>query len=152
MSLVMAILNEIDRQGKERGFNAGVLSRQMNACVKAANAIVKEFAIGYQPSTPGMGAMRWAATDDVGMSSQFMHYVLGGGAKAEPNHPHDPSDFGRCLKYLAAVTERERKPLSEMAKHGAIWSALVTHWDEFEKLHTAGNGPGLFDKMKAIGC
>lgn len=108
-----------------------------------------------------MNAMnRWLIHGERGISSEAMAAVFMG-LNPDPkwgrfgNHPHDPSDFNRCVGLLRMVPgTRER--LSEIAAISPIWAALVEHWDELEALlvqeFPSGRAPLLYDRMKELGC
>jgi len=66
------------------------------------------------------------------------------------SHPHDSSDFDRCVKLLDAVPEY-RTRLDEMRTVSPQWETLVEHWAELEDL-LAESAPKLYDRMKELGC
>lgn len=74
-----------------------------------------------------------------------------------PSHPHDNSDFGRCVALLDAVP-RYRERLDELRALGGPWPGLVNNWQRFEGLlqrQQEGDkaaGRELYDSMKALGC
>ena len=146
MDLVAAILAEIAKQFPE--FKP--LPRQLNSVIDAADNIVLEFSRGEIASTPGEGIRAWRRTDQVGASSDFMAAKLGNAGIREYAHPHDPSDFGRCLTLLEAAPELREK-LPEMAGESAEWAALVSCWDELESLweeeSSSGKCPKMFKRM-----
>lgn len=149
VGIVTAILNEIAEQ--HPGIEA--LPRQFNAIIKAADSIVREFARGEIASTPNQGIQAWRKTDHVGASSDFMAAKLGNAGIRDYAHPHDPSDFGRCLVLLEAAPELREK-LPEMAKESDQWAALVAHWHELESLWKEeaplGKAPRLYARMKEL--
>jgi hypothetical protein len=149
IGIVTAILNEIAKQVPE----IGALPRQFNAVIDAANSIVREFARGEIASTPNSGIQAWRKTDQVGASSDFMAAKLGNAGIRDYEHPHDPSDFGRCLFLLEAAPELREK-LPEMAKESEQWAELVAHWDELEALwkeeSPTGEAPKLYARMKEL--
>ena len=149
MSLVTAIVNEIAHQQPD--FQP--VPRQFNAIIDAADNIVREFARGEIISSPGEGIRAWRRTDQVGLSADFMAAKLGDAGIREYAHPHDPSDFGRCLTLLEAAPElRERLP--EMANESPAWAALVANWDELTALwleeSPSGRCPKMFQRMQAL--
>jgi hypothetical protein len=78
--------------------------------------------------------VEWLANGHTGLSSEAMAFYLGFGIirKGEGRfHPHDPSDFNRCLGLLRAAPGL-RKKLPEMAKLSKQWRRLVGAWDRIE--------------------
>jgi len=78
----------------------------------------------------------WPASDDTGTSSTAIYRHMSGLPVLRPDHPWDPSDFGRCYRLLAlAPGWRARMP--EMARHGKVWERLAAAWDELTALYEA---------------
>lgn len=125
IELIAAIGKELGRQ-KHKYLNA----RQMGAVINAANLIVAEMETPHRSSVPGEGLTAWLASDDAGMSSKYMAHILADGPKVEPAYPHDADDFGRCSRFLLAVTDR--KEIAAMDSCGKIWQGLVTMWPVLE--------------------
>ena len=77
-------------------------------------------------------AIEWLANGERGISSETMFWHLAGIRRRRAilvGHPHDPADFIRCEKMLAAVPEfRER--MWEMITVSPVWAKLVDHWQE----------------------
>lgn len=148
--IVTAILREIGRQIPE---DTRVLPRQLNAIISAADDIVREFARGEIMSTPGQGIAAWRRTDQVGASSDFMAARLGKAGRRDYAYPLDPDDFGRCLTLLEAAPEL-RDNLKDMADEGPEWAALISQWDELERLwreeSPSGQCPKLCKMMQAL--
>jgi hypothetical protein len=100
-----------------------------------------------------MGLDAWLSSDQTGVSSIFMAGVLSGSFSRKFGHPHDPSDFGRCLGLLDACPEL-RGNIRRMAEHGAEWSALVGAWHELEKMYReelpSGRAPRTYDRMREL--
>lgn len=127
--------------------------RQSNVVIQAAKDIFAAMQNDVGVSA-GMGLTAWLASDRVGSSSKYMAHVLTGktwGAKYA--HPHDPSDFGRCLGLLEAVPAfRDR--LSMMSAESGEWDRLVHSWDEIERLYReelpSGRAPKCFEKMRKL--
>jgi hypothetical protein len=129
--------------------------RCINAVIKAADAIKAECERESVKATAGMGLMEWLASDDTGLSSKFMAHVLCGRPKVcdETRFPWDPSDFGRCHRFLEAVPNA-RESLDAMRQHGPVWAAYVDHWQEMTDLYLAelptGSCPKLYELMKRL--
>lgn len=149
MDLVLAIMNEVVRQHPE----FSPLTRQYNSIIDAANSIVREFMKSEIMSEAGSGIQAWRKTDQVGRSSDFMAAKLGNAGIRDYGHPHDPSDFGRCLTLLDAAPEL-RETLPEMATESDEWAALVANWDELEALWNeespSGKAPKLYERMQEL--
>ncbi len=151
IELLGAILKELDRQGFK-----DAESRYVNACIRAADEIVAEYARESVGATPGMGVEAWLASDDVGQSSRYLCGVLRGLTPDDRPHPHDPADIGRCFRMLDAI------PLREAMEHtppnpqtvGPVWSRLIAAWGELERLYDeempTGRAPKLYARMREL--
>ena len=135
IELITAIFDGLGRQG------AGSASpRKINAVITAANAIIAEYESPDRTSRPGMGLAEWLRSDDTGMSSLFMAWVLCGAPRAEYARPHDLGDFGRCSRFLDAVPAA-RLNLPKMRGTGPQWTRLVNRWYPIEHAINAGDMP-----------
>lgn len=146
ITLVANILGCIEKQGIKT-LNA----RQINAVIKAATDIFFELRKPNTPSKPRQGLNAWLASDDTGSSSKYMAHILAGGPTAPYAHPHDPSDFGRCHRFLEAVTQR--KPLLRMAGKSPQWRSLVAEWSALTALWTMDTDRSrrkIWERMKKI--
>jgi len=149
ISLLYAIASMLEKQFGISSTN----ERQTNAIIQAATDICTAMQTDVAVSA-GMGLTAWLASDRTGLSSKYMAHVLTGktlGAKYA--HPHDPSDFGRCLGLLEAVPAfRDR--LSMMSAESGEWDRLVHSWDEIERLYReelpSGRAPRCFDRMRKL--
>jgi len=66
------------------------------------------------------------------------------------NYPHDPDDFGRCMRFLDTLTPDERKTaLLNVSAVSKTWKALVENWDRLEKLYDTDKGK-LFKEMQRL--
>lgn len=86
--------------------------------------------------------IEWLANGRTGLSSEAMAFYLGFGIIRKEDgrfHPHDPSDFNRCLGLLRAAPGL-RARLPEMAKLSKSWKRLVAAWDEIEAAFLAEVG------------
>lgn len=104
--------------------------------------------------------LEWFATGERGISSEAMACAV---ADIKPNdlharfgnHPSDPDDFERCVKFLAAVPEA-RLHMGKVAKLSTVWARMVEHWEELEALFTeeypTNSAPKLYERMKQLGC
>ena len=104
--------------------------------------------------------LEWFANGETGISSKAMARAIAGLKRdttwsAWGDHPSDPSDFNRCVKFLKAVPEA-RQHLNKVATLSKVWETLVQHWDELEKLLEEelpnNRCPKLYDRMKELGC
>jgi hypothetical protein len=122
IELVGAIFTELDRQGMQ-----SLAARQMNAVINHVNEIIREIESPPRMSSPGMGLQAWLASDDTGMSSEFMAATLSGQFSRRYAHPYDLDDFGRCMRLLEAAPEfRDR--LDFMKTKSTEWKNLVASW------------------------
>lgn len=104
--------------------------------------------------------LNWFVSGETGISSETMAAAV---CDIKPNkkwsglgnHPSDPDDFKRCVKFLEAVPEA-RNHLNKVAALSKQWEKLITNWDELEMLFheefTSGKGTKLFARMKELGC
>lgn len=104
-------------------------------------------------------AMHWLFNGKTGMSSEcLMATMLNGGGVLGRDykarfHPHDPSDFKRCVGLLNAVPTF-RVTLNLMKDVSKEWSVLVDHWDELEvllaeEIHQQ-SAPKTYARMKEL--
>lgn len=158
MMLVGDILGALDKQGA-----TSLSPRQMNAVIQGANLIIDAMQRDDVPATPAMGLAGWYGSDDTGLSSLYMAYVLGSAAKhpatkhAVLDTPRDPSDFGRCVRLLAAAPEL-RPFVGTLAdpRHGKVWNYLADHWDDLERRYLSavaggsGHAPWLLALLREL--
>lgn len=148
IDLITAINAELDRQGV-----SAVNARQANAIIAAANDIIRELERQHKPATPGMGLEAWLRCDETGASSEYLAGVLSGKFHRPAAYPHDPADFGRCVKMLEAAPELNKK-LYRLNKRGPHWRALWLHWDELTRLwrdeSPSGTCPRLYARMQEL--
>jgi hypothetical protein len=103
--------------------------------------------------------LHWFATGRVGASSKAMACCFAGIDGDEKNHPYDPDDLSRCLKFLDAVPEA-RTHMDKLRSISPQWSKLVDHWAELEETYRAEfaegwrnrprNGHPTWDLMQRI--
>lgn len=96
--------------------------------------------------TPKWDRMGWI----MGLSAR----AIEGGGK---DHPHDPSDLVRCVKYCeqrGITTEALR---ARMGTRSTAWARLTAHWDTLVDLlkdevetNTRGMAPRTYAAMKRI--
>ena len=102
---------------------------------------------------------RWIAGPDTGSSSLAICARLTGAAGVRADrfgdYPLDPSDFGRCHRFLTAFPEL-RARIGEMAEVSETWRGFAEAWPELEALYLEevpnhhGPAPQLYARMKAI--
>lgn len=87
-----------------------------------------------------IAVIKWLANGETGISSETLAFKLAFNVrKRGGSHPHDPSDFNRCLQLLGAAPAL--KPLiGRMAKVSPHWAKLVARWDEIEAVFVAEVG------------
>lgn len=93
-------------------------------------------------------ANAWIVSSDTGMSSKALWAVMMD-QKAGRSHPADSSDIGRCFRLLEAVPEW-RGRLPEMSNVSKYWAALITDWDELQRLYDTGDHKALYDRMRQL--
>ena len=98
----------------------------------------------------------WLAGDDTGMSSKFLAALALGSLLPAIAYPHDPSDLGRCIRFLEILDDAEKREVLRLAKHRSQeWEALVDRWDDvvalYEKEAPTGRCPKLYRLMKDLG-
>ena len=146
------LVTEIIRVLEDAGIT-DVLPRQFNAIVIAADSVMAELREPERKVSPGMGTMKWLASDHTGLSSLYMAMKLDPpiGQRCQYAYPHDSADFGRCLGLLEAAPElRERLP--KMAETGKEWAALVPFWDDLEAAFEAGQFEVVTDQIRRLTC
>jgi len=127
-----------------------VKPRHVNAVVQAANLIVSEHAREDRIASPGDGIQAWLDSDDRGMSSNYLAYVLSGcGGACELAWPLDAEDFGRCVRLLEVVPYL-RSSLPMMAAKHEAWAKLVEAWDELETLYRAREMDRVSSRIEGI--
>lgn len=95
----------------------------------------------------------WLAVGERGMSSDAMCKALFGiPAGAGADHPYDPDDLSRCIKFLdaACFAGADRLELvGQMRDVSPEWSTLVEHWQELEEsfVNERGNRKHLTYEM-----
>lgn len=97
----------------------------------------------------------WFAGNDTGLSSEHMAAVAAG-VPGNGNHPHDPSDLGRCIRLVQRVPWI-RSAFPEIAASSAAWKKVIDHWDELYSLYSdecAGRdyfyAPRTCSRMRAL--
>jgi len=94
-------------------------------------------------------ALEWLVSDDTGMSSLTLCSALYGVPRknAAIYYPRDPSDFGRCKRFLAVLCPQDKeRALSLVKEISPEWKALVKEW---ESLENAGKDD-ICAKMTAV--
>lgn len=106
-------------------------------------------------------AIMWLASGRRGLSSETLFtFCTGVDATGDwgHNHPHDPSDFGRCRRLLEQCPELV-SCLPRVCAAGPEWAALVPRWDELcalmdeeapEWRSGKGSAPKTYALMKEI--
>lgn len=140
--------------------------RQLNAIIRAATLVTDELGRPDVLSSPGMGLGAWLASDDTGQSSLYMARALAaaaagvpfdgcGGIVSDEPWPHDPQDFGRCVRLLVAVPElRSHIPVLTKPAHGPVWNAIAAEWGVLEGWYLedlpTGRSERLYARISAI--
>lgn len=111
----------------------------------------------------------WYQSGDTGVSSETMCFAAFGGPKPRMlGYPHDPSDLGRCIRFLDKMPEARSKlhalraiDDTEVVINGKftrsdsdVWGALLDHWDELAALYheelPTGKAPKCYARMKEL--
>ena len=104
--------------------------------------------------------LKWFIQGETGISSKALAAAVCGLEPDETrvkfgNHPADPDDFKRCVKFLDSVPEA-RLYLNRAKALSEVWTRLVEHWDELESLfreeYPTKSAPRLYSRMKELGC
>jgi hypothetical protein len=102
--------------------------------------------------------LRWFANGETGISSKTMAMAAIDLSYHRASHPHDPSDFNRCLLLIDYVPEI-RLAMHKIAALSDVWARLVDRWEDIEetfileagwnwsKTHSA---PATYDLMQEI--
>lgn len=145
--LIQAISREISRQVP----NLAVNVRCYNVMIDAVNRIVEAYGKADAVAPEGAGLALWLASDDTGSSSRYMAYVLADGPRTQNSHPVDPSDFGRCYRFMRVCNITDVSPMAEKSR---AWSRLVSVWDRLAELweleSPTGECPQLYEAMKEL--
>lgn len=106
-------------------------------------------------------AIMWLAIGNRGLSSETLFSLATGVDLTQDdgyNHPHDPSDLGRCRQLLERCPELVGN-LPRVAAAGPEWAALIPRWDELcalmdeespEWREGKGKAPKTYALMKEI--
>jgi|SRR5471030_513850 len=138
IALFSAVTKELSRQCP--GIPA---DGRTNTVLKAVNMIVEEYAREPVLVKPSMGLSAWLDSDEVGLSSEYMAWVLsnqdaqvwGGRRQPENSYPRDPDDFGRCLGLVVAMPSYEFLIDEMRANHGPHWEAVAANWYPWCQFH-----------------
>ena len=77
--------------------------------------------------------LKWLASDNTGMSSQFMAFTAIEIKPKYTSHPYDPSDLNRCILLVEEVPEIKEK-FNIIAKSSKEWGAVINNWDALVSL------------------
>jgi len=134
------------------------LPQSLNVVAAAAKAFNKDHSrckpSGYAEPIP-VTPREWAAGRDVGISSMTICFVMTGLPTPFRSYdtPKDPSDFGRCYRFLALFPQFRRR-IEEVSHRFPKWLPLVTNWEELERLYVAavegGSGEELYHRMREL--
>lgn len=101
----------------------------------------------------------WLVSGDTGLSSMSLCAVfLGLPAKRweDISWPLDPSDLGRCIRFLGCVdSDKQQGLLRIIAGYRKEWRAIADNWAEltalYEQEYPSGTAPKLYKMMKQLG-
>lgn len=92
--------------------------------------------------------IEWLANGDTGLSSETMAFMALGVVKKWSAHPHDPSDFNRCLMLLEAEP-MVRDSFPKLRELSPQWAVIIDHWDELRELFIDEAGLNWSKKQSA---
>lgn len=152
ISLVTAIIDEINRQHKEEhdGQECSAEPFQFNAVIAGANEIIRGWQRPRRSASTNIGIDIWLNSDDCGASSLAMaKHILGRGVGGD-HHPHDADDFHRCMLFLSAVPEaKDPMKLERMRWVSPTWSKLYENWEALTALYEEEKPTGRCPKLNA---
>ena len=95
---------------------------------------------------------RWLIGTDTGISSKTIYAALTGlgAVDLSPDIPHDPDDFGRCVRLVDLMGWGDR-----IEKVGEVfpktrWPALAERWPELYALFKGGRFDDLYADLRQI--
>ncbi|MEN7527943.1 hypothetical protein [Cupriavidus sp. DL-D2] len=88
----------------------------------------------------------WLRSHDTGVSSETMLAIFLGATKGDFDAPHDPSDFGRCLRLMKAVPEI-RDAFPRIAKKVPQFAGILREWDALAKIYRRDKPTGRSDEL-----
>ena len=94
----------------------------------------------------------WFCSGDSGVSSITLCACLYGIPQKHKNanYPSDPSDFGRCKRFLDLLCPEDKETLLRAAaKLSPEWKALIGKWGDLEKLYNA-HDRNMYKEMRKI--
>jgi len=98
--------------------------------------------------------IKWFCSGNVGVSSCTLCSVLYGIPPKDKfhNYPGDPSDFGRCKRFLDILCPEDKEVLLRAAaKISPQWKALIEKWDFLESIYGSENvSENMFAEMQKI--
>lgn len=78
----------------------------------------------------------WVVSGDTGASSKFLLCCFLGGNPTMIDWPLDPSDFGRCYRFLELLPkEYKKETLKQAARLSEKWFMLVNNWACLEEIY-----------------
>jgi len=95
--------------------------------------------------------------DDMGTSSStisecYYNQPTGTSGYSTPDIPYDPSDFGRCHRFLLKVKKEEA--LRKVVERHPFWKPFVDNWEKMEELwleeSPSKKAPKLFKLMQSL--
>lgn len=98
----------------------------------------------------------WMLSGDTGQSSESLCAIYLGLAQKWWNivrWPHDPDDFGRCVRFLRdCVDADKREALVKIAGgYRKEWRAIADNWKHLNDLYADGANEELYKEMKRLG-
>jgi len=136
-----AVIGEPENIEKLRQMDLPVSRQRHDDCIEARNLGLDSVSM-------------WLRDGERGMSSNAMcKRMFGVPSSAGVNHPHDPDDLNRCLKFLDETNAHDRIGMMRDVSPG--WAALIDAWDQIvsvfrEEMKAEKSAPRTYDMMNKV--
>lgn len=97
-------------------------------------------------------AEKWLCHGMTNIASETLcKHLTGRGVilRAEYNHPRNPAELGRCIRFLDFVPQA-RQSLSKMRAVSPAWDAVIGKWGMLEHAWREGVKSGKFDRVSEL--
>ena len=96
--------------------------------------------------------LQWIVSGDTGISSETMWAAINGVENHWKGVPHDPSDFGRCYRYVnTCCITREQMEIVKI--YHPPFTPFIDNWDNICKLYESeqhGRMVKTYDYIKSL--
>ena len=90
-----------------------------------------------------MSSSQWLLSDDVGLSSKYMHLVITGLCSEKNGFlPLDVSDLGRCIRMVESC--ELRGSIDKMMGCSVEWDKIITNWERLVGYYKNKDGTRIF--------